>query len=354
MSSPGRLDDTGASPKLSRDYAFGDLEKSFINAVDKLDFHQTPQQTPNIMANKNQLSLLPGLSQQDPNVTDTRRGTNVNKVGIHTSRPEPCAFSVSQSSLIPTPTNERRPKVNPLKCHPNVTGFAEQLADTSEVSTPPMSTSTPRIEVTKEELENLENAPIYSPSSGKLSQYARLTPSPAHSTASSFHTAPLLTPGNIHEVPYYTPTRSSGRSAGAEYVAQQRKREMAAHRSNPQLFSDHEQARMKEHQRNAKPVDKAMRSETRATVDSSGNATRTESPKMQQKPQGGGVDGLEPVQRVEEGKETLEWSPYRVGNSKRIIGWTPLASSPGYHCAPPSRRTNGFADASNKNLPSTE
>jgi hypothetical protein len=350
MSSPGRLDITGEYTNLSRGYTFGDLEKSFTNAVDKLEFHQTPQQSPDGMANPNRQSLLPGLYQQDPNITDTRRTTTVNKAGIHTSRPEPCTFSVSQASLIPTPNNERRPKVNPLKCHPNVSGFAEQLVDTSEVSTPPMGTSTPRIEITKEEVEGLNDAPIYSPSSGNLSQYARLTPSPARSTASSFHTAPLLTPGNLHEVPYYTPTRPSGRSAAAEHAAHQRRGEMIARRSNPQLFSDYEQARMKENRRNATPMDIAMKSKTTGTVGVGGKAIRTESPKMQQKPQASGMDGQELAQQEEEAKETLEWSPYRVGDSKRIIGWAPLPSSPGYRYAPPGRTTYDFV--SNEHLPS--
>jgi hypothetical protein len=163
------------------------------------------------MSNPNRQSLLPGSYQQDPEVTYTRRATIVNKARIHTTRPEPCAFSVSQASLVPTPTKEGRPKVNPLRCHPDVGGFAEQLVDAAEVPTPLMGTSTPRIEITKEEAEGLENAPIYSPSSGNLSQYSRLTPSLARSAASSFHTAPLLTPGNLCETLYYTPTRSSGK-----------------------------------------------------------------------------------------------------------------------------------------------
>jgi hypothetical protein len=41
MSSPGRLDETKEHPNLSHDYTFGDLERSFMNAVDKLDFQQT-------------------------------------------------------------------------------------------------------------------------------------------------------------------------------------------------------------------------------------------------------------------------------------------------------------------------
>jgi hypothetical protein len=354
MSSPSRLDDAREYSNLSRDYTFGDLEKSFINAVDKLSFQQTPKQTSHSMSNPNRQSLLPGLYQQDPKITATRRATT-NEAGIHTSRPEPCAFSVSQASLVPTPTNERRPKVNPLRCHPNVAGLAEQLVDASEVSALPMGTSAPRIEITKEEAEGLENAPIYSPASGILSQYTRLTPSPARSTASSFHTAPLLTPGNLHETPYYTPTRSSGRSTAAEYAAHQKKRETAARRSNPQLFSDYEQARKKEKARNAKPTDCAMQIKITGADSGGGSATKTQSPKIQEKrhdPQASGADVQEPAQTGKEGKETLEWSPYRVGNSKRIIGWAPLPSSPGYRYAPPARTTYDFADPSNEHLPS--
>jgi hypothetical protein len=80
------------------------------------------------------------------------------KQAFHTSSPERCAFSVSPAGLVPTPTNKCWPRINPLGCHPDVMGMAEQLADTSEVLTPPMDTLIPRIETTKEEVEELENA----------------------------------------------------------------------------------------------------------------------------------------------------------------------------------------------------
>ena len=352
MSSPARLDDAGEHPVLSSDSTFAGLEKSFTNADDKLGFRQTPRQTPDGMANPNRQSLLPGLYQQNPGITDSRCATTVNQACIPTSRPEPCAFSVSKGSLVPGPTNDSRPEVNPLRCHPNVTGFAEQLADASEVSIHPMGTSTPRIEVTKEELEDLENAPIYSPSSGNLSQYERLTPSPARSTTSSFHTTStsLLTPGNLSEVPCYTPTRPSGRGAAADCAARQRRREMIARRSNPQLFADYEQARMKGNRRNPKPVDGRRKRKT--TDAAGGGATSMESAKLHQNPQARGMDGQGPSQQAEERKETLELSPYRVGNSKRVIGWTPLPSSPGYCHAPPGRTTYGYT--SNEHLPSSD
>lgn len=256
-----------------------------MNAVDKLDFQQTLQQTSDSMASPNhRQSLVAGLYQKDTSNKDARLPTAVNKAGIHTSNPEPCAFSVSQAGLVPTPTDKRRRKVNPLGCHPNVMGMAEQLVDTSEVSTPPMATSTPQIDITEEEAEELEDAPIYSPSSGNLSQYARLTPSPA---------------------------------------------------------------RLKEIKRNVTPVDEASKSKTKGTTAAGGNAAGTGSPKMQQKPQASNVD-----EEADGGMETLELSPYRVGNSKRVIGWARLPSSPGYRYAPPGRTTYGYA--SNENLRSTD
>lgn len=287
MSSPGQLDETKEHPNLSHDYTFGDLERSVVNAVDKLDFLQTLQQTPDSMTSPNhRQSLLAGLYQKDTNNGDARLPTAVNKAGIHTSSPEPCAFSVSQAGLVPTPTNKRQRKVNPLGCHPNVMGMAEQLVDTSEVSTPPMDTSTPRIEITEEEVEELEDAPIYSPSSGNLSQYARLTPSPA---------------------------------------------------------------RLKEIKRNVTPVDEASKSKTKGTTAAGGNAAGTGSPKMQQKPQASNMDERWPVGEADGG---MELSPYRVGNSRRVIGWARLPSSPGYRYAPPGRTTYGYA--SNENLRSTD
>jgi hypothetical protein len=353
MSSPSRLDEMKEHPNLSHDYAFGDRERSFMNAVDKLDFQQTLQQTLDSMASPNhRQSLLAGLCQNDTNNRDARLPTAVNKAGIHTSSPEPCAFSVSQAGLVPTPTNKCRRKVNPLGCHPNVIGMAEQLVDTSEVSTPPIDTSTPRIEITKGEVEELEDAPIYSPSSGSLSQYTRLTPSPARSTTATFHTTPLLSPGNPREIPCYTLTPPSGRSAAANYAAYQRRREMIARRSNLQLFSDFEQAGLKEIKRNVTPVDEASKSKTKGTAAAGGNAAGTGSPKMQQKPQAISMDERWPAREADGGMETLELSPYRVGNNRRVIGWARLPSSPGYRYAPPGRITHGYA--SNENLRSTD
>ena len=41
--------------------------------------------------------------------------------------------------------------------------------------------------------------------------------------------------------------------------------------------------------------------------------------------------------------EILDLSPYRAGNSKRVIGWAPLPSSPGYPHAPAGRTTYGYS-----------
>ena len=354
LTSSGRLHHVGEQPGLSRHNTIGDLEQSFMNAVDKLDFHQTPQQTPRSMTNPRRQSLLPGLYQTGHGIRDSRPTTTVNKAGIHTTRPEPCTFSASQAGLVLMPNNERWPKVNPLKCHPNVLGFSEQLVDTCEVSTSAMGMSTPRIEVTKEEVEGLENAPIYSPSSGNLSQYARLTPSPARSTASSFHTSPtlLLSPGNLHEIPNYTPTRSSGRGVAVDHASHQRSREVLARPSNPQLFSDYEQARSKENRRNAEAVDGSKRVKTRDTSSSGDDANSIVSAKAQQEPQASRTDGSRPAQQGSEGKETLGLSPFRLGVSKRVIGWAPLPASPGYRYAPPGRST--YDDTSDDHLPPTK
>ena len=299
MSSRSRLDETGEHPNLSHDFTFDDLEKPFINAVDKLDFQQTSQQTPDNMASPNRQSLLAGLYQKDTNNGDARLPVAGNKAGIHTSGPEPCAFSVSQAALVPTPTNKRRLRVNPLGCHPNVMGMAEQLVDTSEVSTPPIDTLAPRIEIAKEEVEELETAPIYSPLSGNLSQYARLTSSPAWSTTPSFHTTPLPSLGNPYEIPYYTPTCLSDGSATADYAAHQRQQDMIARRSNLQLFSDVGQAHLEEIKSNVTLVDEASKSKTKGTTAAGGNATGTWNPNMQQKPQASNMDGRWPAREAD-------------------------------------------------------
>lgn len=254
VSSPARLaNDTAACQKLPRDYTFDDLEKSFTSAVDELRFHHTSHTTPDSMANSSPRSWLSDLHQHDPKIAHARgAATTVTNTDIRTSRPQQYTFSVSRASLVPTLFNGQQAQVNPLKCHPNVTGIAKQSVDTSGASPPPMGRPTPRIKITKEASEDLDNAPIYSPSSGNLSQYSRLTPSPARSTASSFHTAPLLALGSHQDVPYYTPTRSSGRSAAAEYAAHQKHMEMAVRRSSPKLFADYEQARMSENREECK------------------------------------------------------------------------------------------------------
>jgi hypothetical protein len=107
---------------------------------------------------------------------------------------------------------------------------------------------------------------------------------------------------------------------------------------------------------NAKPTDRAIQIKT-SGVGGGGSTTRTESPKIQEKPhdpQASSADVQEPGYTGKDGKETLEWSPYRVGNSKRIVGWAPLPSSPGYRYAPPGRTNHDFADASDEHLPSSK
>jgi hypothetical protein len=42
---------------------------------------------------------------------------------------------------------------------------------------------------------------------------------------------------------------------------------------------------------------------------------------MQQNAQASSADGQESVRKEVEEKETVGWSPYRVGSSKRIVGW---------------------------------
>jgi hypothetical protein len=301
MSSPSDLDAHETCPNISHCFTFGDLETSFMNTVDKLDFQQTLQQTHDSLVCPKRQPILPGMWQKTTHIGHT---ATVNEAGIHTSRLQPCTFSVSKASLVLALTSEPLPKVNPLGCHPNVTSFAEQLVDTLEISTPPLGTS-PRIEMMQEEVQDLQAAPIYSPSSGNLSQYARLTPSSARSTPSSFHTAPLPTPENLLETPHCTPTRASGRSAAAEYAAHQRKGDIPARCSNLQLFSDYQQAHINESRKNANPKVGEMKHQTTPTDSGGGAGARRESSWMQQSTQASGAERRDVVQNKAEETEEL-------------------------------------------------
>ena len=100
--------------------------------------------------------------------------------------------------------------------------FASKPSESVLVPIELVTGSTPRIEITKENDHELDDAPIFSPSMGNLSQYARSTPLSKHSTP-SFQTAPGLSPGNLHDacrnLYVDTPTRLPAQATSASLVS---------------------------------------------------------------------------------------------------------------------------------------
>ena len=240
---------------------FGDLETAFVGAVDKLSFQthlrtkpeaklHSEASTPIMDETKSKgktperpPSHLPGLHYERATLIDVRTGLRI-------PTPEPGAFPKSRADIpYLSSTNvtqrdrrdqvEHPHRVNPLGSHQGVMDFTERRVDTGDENISPAGMSTPRVNITRE-ASGLQNAPIYSPSSDDLTQYGRMTPSPGRTTA-SFHTAPLLSPGNLHErtrnwTPNETPTRARAGNATRQSIdPPSNKRRLLGRRRSPQL-----------------------------------------------------------------------------------------------------------------------
>ncbi|KAL6242050.1 hypothetical protein RBB50_010962 [Rhinocladiella similis] len=206
-------DDNGES-------AFGSLTKSFASAVDKLDFHSPLQRNLPFLRSKSSfftqkkaiygdeagsvdrqrqfpamMAPTPALEPQYPPPVAAVSGplkTAANDLVAQNNAPTPVLFSTEANKYVDAKPLAGCPRgVNPLRMHPP-DAFASPPqagrpaisvsagADPSASSPPQRQTPKPNTPSDEEDdLASLEDAPIYSPSLGDLSQYARDTP-PSH------------------------------------------------------------------------------------------------------------------------------------------------------------------------------
>ncbi|KAK5051371.1 hypothetical protein LTR84_003023 [Exophiala bonariae] len=189
------------------DSAFGSLTRSFASAVDKLDFQTPPREMSFLKSKSSFFNMKKGTTDNDgyqeskkpeigisktsppartsslqrPQISNTleapvmtkSRRANLPPTKILATRkvaPEPMIYSTTRNAYIPSNPVAGYPRgVHPLRMHPP--------------DTKPMSImKQPRVETPSQESVDgsgsisLEDAPIYSPSLGDLSQYARDTP----------------------------------------------------------------------------------------------------------------------------------------------------------------------------------
>ncbi|KEF53313.1 uncharacterized protein A1O9_10761, partial [Exophiala aquamarina CBS 119918] len=205
----GRLNDMDAMRSHTiqgdGDSAFGSLTRSFASAVDKLDFHSPLPHNASFLRSKSSFfNIKKGISDNNghqelsqtehekatfastsslhksdttkrakPHVVIPLRGGNPSTNGILAGRkiaPEPIVYSPEHNGYIPSKPVEGHPKgVHPLRMHPP--------SPKSTLAMKPQRAETPsQMSEDGSECISLEDAPIYSPSLGDLSQYARETP----------------------------------------------------------------------------------------------------------------------------------------------------------------------------------
>ena len=260
------------------DFHFEDLETSFAEAVEKLDF--------GIRGDKVSLTSLSSIFQSGKNVsapnktrnaqptqglprapclqlpanaghppqtlsqhsTSDKLATDQPSMGQCASCALKCSFGRAKTpaevystpyQMDPVPSKEfdnsdraaraerifSRGHLNPLASHPDLTKFAEQPSPTmTDSDVPPTPTSTkPNIPSYREtagvqlthakpDLNDLEGAPIYSPSIGNLGQYNRNTPSSASASADfSSHKLAASSRRPVLETPTRPPRRGTDR-----------------------------------------------------------------------------------------------------------------------------------------------
>ena len=205
----GELNDVDAmrthSMQGDGDSTFGSLTRSFASAVDKLDFHSSfPHNTSFLRSKSSFFNIKKDTSENDArqelirsdegksNQASTSSlsksnnvdGTKASKVvysrggspstsqilSVRKAAPEPIVYSKDNNGYIPSKPVEGHPRgVHPLRMHP------PSPKSTSTIR--PQRAQTPsQMSEDGSESISLEDAPIYSPSLGDLSQYARSTP----------------------------------------------------------------------------------------------------------------------------------------------------------------------------------
>lgn len=217
-----QLTDTKAE-QSDDDSAFGSLTRSFVSAVDKLDFHSPlPRNIPFLRSRssffhpkkgdnaagessetKRQFARIspppPVLSSSTPSTLslappDPPPAAKLDKAAhnelvAQQSAPSPMVFSKEKNKYVPAKPVAGSPRgINPFRMHPPDAMASPPSLSYQPVPAGPTASNVPsdspqRQETTASEhgeenddLASLENAPIYSPSLGDLSQYARDTP----------------------------------------------------------------------------------------------------------------------------------------------------------------------------------
>ncbi|KIW46294.1 uncharacterized protein PV06_01974 [Exophiala oligosperma] len=218
----GTILDTEAGVEQS-DYeesAFGSLTKSFASAVDKLDFHSPLQRNLPFLRSKSSffsqkkachgdkagfldrqrhfqamMAPTPVLEPEYPCIRSmvaavpepVKRAAN--DLAKQDNVPTPVLFSTEANKYVDAKPPAGYPRgVNPLGMHPPDTFASAPSGGRPEISAsvdaaaspPPRQTPNPSTQIDDDDdLASLQDAPIYSPSLGDLSQYARDTP-PSH------------------------------------------------------------------------------------------------------------------------------------------------------------------------------
>ncbi|KIV88682.1 hypothetical protein PV10_08342 [Exophiala mesophila] len=188
------------------DSAFGSLTRSFASAVDKLDFQASlPRSVSNMSFLKSKssyFSLKKGVGQDEkhgaivesqPDMSATIESTilperknapkakmkdgsataltTVEVLAARQNVPRPQIFSVDHNAYISSDPIQHYPRgVNPLRMHPPESGQPAASPLPQRADTPSQLSEDGADSIT------LEDAPIYSPSLGDLSQYSRDTP----------------------------------------------------------------------------------------------------------------------------------------------------------------------------------
>lgn len=114
------------------------------------------------------------------------------------SHPDPAVFSAAANDYVAAPAAPGYPRgANPLRMHTNTMEFATAPSHVTDLPKPPKHTPTLE-EVTRvdddEDEDAIDDAPIYSPSSGKLSRYTRRSPSSAQHLAEAGDLPEATTP----------------------------------------------------------------------------------------------------------------------------------------------------------------
>lgn len=185
--------------------AFGSLTRSFASAVEKLDFHSPLPRNMTFLRSKSSFfNIKKGtfdndghqeLNKTDNGISTLARTSSLNKCSASTGvgpsamvsaqavnlptnhilaarkmAPEPMVYSTEHNGYRPSRPVAGHPRgVHPLRMHPPDPVSASTIK--------PQRAETPsQVSEDGSESISLEDAPIYSPSLGDLSQYARETP----------------------------------------------------------------------------------------------------------------------------------------------------------------------------------